>query len=200
MSFMLMAGCMGAFLLDVKVLVIMLIYVVINIIYTVALKHIAIVDVMVIAVGFVLRLFVGSVVSDVPLSMWIIIMTFLLALFLAFAKRREDVILFIEKGEKVRKVIDRYNIEFLNMSMIIMAAVIIISYIMYTISPDILKRTHGDKTYLTVIWVVLGILRYIQKSFVYNESGSPTRVLLTDRVLQGVVAAWIISFWVLMYL
>ncbi|TFH39068.1 MAG: hypothetical protein E4G96_09580 [Chrysiogenales bacterium] len=97
-------------------------------------------------------------------------------------------------------MIDGYNLEFLNVSMIIMAAVIIISYIMYTISPAILGRMHGDKTYLTVIWVVLGILRYLQLSFVYNNTGSPTRVLLTDRFLQLVLAGWIASFWYLIYL
>jgi len=194
------AGLAGSFAIDWRAFIIVLVYIAVNAIYTLALKHLAIIDVMVIAVGFVLRLFVGSVVADVPLSMWIIIMTFLLALFLAFAKRRDDVILYLEKGEKMRKVIDGYNIEFLNVAMVIMAAVIIISYVMYTISPEILKRPHGRETYLTVIWVILGILRYIQLSFVYNETASPTKVLLTDRFLQGVIAAWLISFAVLIYL
>ncbi len=194
------AALAGAFILNFSVFVIMLVYIALNVFYTVLLKHIALVDVAVIAVGFVLRLFVGSAVSGSPLSMWIIIMTFLLALFLAFAKRREDVMLFVEKGEKARKVIDGYNLEFLNVSMIIMAAVIIISYVMYTISPSILARLHGDKTYLTMLWVVLGILRYLQLSFVFNNTGNPTKVLLTDRYLQIVIAGWVVSFWCLIYL
>lgn len=196
------AGCGGAFLLNRNIFYIMLAYIVMNVLYTMVLKHIALVDVMVIAIGFVLRLFVGSIASEVDLSMWIIIMTFLLALFLAFGKRREDVFIYLEKGEKARKSIDGYNIEFLNISMIIMATVTIIAYIMYTISPNILKsaNNHSDKIYLTVLWVILGILRYLQKSFVYNETGSPTRVLYTDRFLQIVLLGWIISFGLLIYL
>jgi len=194
------AGLTGALLLNRQMFMITLVYVLINILYTTVLKHVAIVDIMVIAVGFVLRLFVGSSVSGVHLSMWIIIMTFLLAIFLALAKRREDVALYIDKGEKARKVIDGYNIEFLNISMYIMAAVIIISYVMYTISPLILDRPHGDKIYLTMLWVVAGILRYLQLTLVFNSTGSPTRVLLTDRFLQIVLAGWVLSFGILIYL
>ncbi|MBN1496282.1 MAG: UbiA prenyltransferase family protein [Spirochaetes bacterium] len=194
------AGLTGALLLNRQMFMITLVYVLINILYTTVLKHVAIVDIMVIAVGFVLRLFVGSSVSGVHLSMWIIIMTFLLAIFLALAKRREDVALYIDMGEKARKVIDGYNIEFLNISMYIMAAVIIISYVMYTISPLILNRPHGDKIYLTMLWVVAGILRYLQLTLVFNSTGSPTRVLLTDRFLQIVLAGWVLSFWILIYL
>ena len=200
MALLAIAGLGGAFLLDTMVLLIMLIYIVMNVLYTVVLKHIAIIDVVVIAVGFVLRLFIGSVEPEVHLSMWIIIMTFLLALFLAFGKRREDVILYLEKGDKARKVIEGYNIEFLNVAMIIMSAVIIMSYIMYTISPAIQERFHSDKIYLTVLWVLLGILRYLQQTLVFNNTGSPTEFLLKDRFLQLVMAGWIISFWVLIYL
>ncbi len=194
------AGLAASFLIDTTILAIMLIYIVINVLYTVLLKHVAIIDVVVIAVGFVLRLFIGSAASGVQLSMWIIIMTFLLALFLAFAKRRDDVLLYLEKGEKARKVVDGYNLEFLNVSMIIMTAVIIISYVMYTISPMILNRNHGDKIYLTVIWVILGVLRYLQQTIVFNKTGSPTKTLFKDHFLQVVLAGWIISFWVLIYL
>lgn len=202
MAVLAVLGLGGAFLLDYTVLTIMLIYIVINVLYTVVLKHVAIIDVVIIALGFVLRLFIGSAVSQVQLSMWIIIMTFLLALFLAFGKRREDVFLYLQKGEKARRSVDGYNIEFLNIAMIIMATVIIISYVMYTISPNILQRAsaHADKAYLTVLWVIVGILRYLQKSFVYNETGSPTKVLLTDRFLQVVLAGWAVSFVILIYL
>lgn len=200
MVFLAAAGLAGSVAVDPAILAITLVYIVLNIMYTAVLKHVAIIDVMVIAIGFVLRLFIGSASSGVQLSMWIIIMTFLLALFLAFAKRREDVLLYLEKGEKARKVIDGYNIEFLNVSMIIMSTVIVISYIMYTISPVILSRNHGDKIYLTVIWVILGVLRYLQQTMVFNSTGSPTKTLLKDHFLQLVIVGWIISFWVLIYL
>lgn len=197
-----LSGIGGSYALDINIFIIVLIYVAQNILYTLILKNIALIDVMVIANGFVLRLFAGSFASHVSLSMWIIIMTFLLALFLAFGKRREDVALYLASGTEARKSVRGYNMEFLNTAMIIMATVIIISYIMYTISPGIMmaSRVHSDKAYLTVIWVILGILRYLQKTIVYNDTGSPTRVLLSDRFLQIIMAGWVVSFGLLIYL
>lgn len=189
----------GSYLLKSRVAAILLVYMAMNALYSTVLKHIALIDVTVIAIGFILRLFVGSSISGVPLSIWIILMTFLLALFIALAKRREDVLLYLEKGEISRKVIDGYNLEFLNIAMIVMAAVLIISYIMYTISPEILARPNGHLTYLTVILVILGILRYLQLCLVFNNCGSPTKVLFKDRFLQAVIVGWIVTFWLLMY-
>ncbi|MCK5817917.1 MAG: hypothetical protein KAH18_01430, partial [Psychromonas sp.] len=107
-------------------------YVVMNIAYSLYLKHIAIIDIVIIAIGFVLRLFVGTAVTSLHTSKWIILMTFLLALFLALAKRRDDILLFNKTGQKMRKVIDGYNQQYLDTAMAIMASVVIVSYIMYT--------------------------------------------------------------------
>ena len=111
---LLLAGVGSASLLGRQMLYIVLAYLVINIAYTLKLKHVAIIDVFIIAIGFVLRLFVGSAVTNIQLSMWIILMTFLLALFLALAKRRDDVLVFLSGGDKVRKVIDGYNLDVVN--------------------------------------------------------------------------------------
>jgi 4-hydroxybenzoate polyprenyltransferase len=189
----------GSTWLQPKATPLILAYMVMNGLYSLALKHVALVDVTVIALGFLIRVFIGTRVSGVRPSIWIILMVFLLALFLALAKRREDVQIYLESGEKARQVIDGYSLEFLTMAMFAMAAVIIISYIMYTISPEILARTHGDKTYLTSVFVVLGVLRYLQLALVYNATGSPTLVLLKDRFLQTLVIGWLVSFWFLIY-
>ncbi len=175
-------------------------YVAINAVYTLWLKHHAILDITVIAVGFILRLFVGSESSGVALSMWIILMTFLLAFFLGLAKRRDELLVFYEQGEKTRKAIDGYNKEFIDSAMIIMASVTIVAYIMYTISSDVMRRVHSDKLYITVLWVVLGIMRYLQITLVDKKSGSPTLVLIKDRLIQLILACWIISFWIIIYL
>ena len=173
-------------------------YVVMNIAYSFYLKHVAILDVIIIAIGFVLRLFIGSAVTMIPLSMWIVIMTFLLALFMALAKRRDDVLIFLDTGKKMRKVIDGYNLQFLDTAMAIMASVVIVSYIIYTTSTEVISRVHSEYLYLTAIFVILGIMRYLQLTFVLKDSGSPTKIVLKDHFIQLTLVGWIVTFaWIL---
>ena len=169
-------------------------YVLLNILYSLWLKQIAIVDVSVIALGFVIRLMVGAVASGISLSQWIVIMTYLLALFLALAKRRDDVLIHNATGEKMRDVIDGYNLAFLDSSMNIMGAIVIVSYVMYTVSPEAMDKFETGYLYLTAIFVVLGIMRYLQISMVKKESGRPTRILLNDRPIQLSLLAWVGSY------
>lgn len=196
---LLLAGLIGASLSGRQMLYIVFVYLSLNGAYTLKLKHVAIIDVFIIAIGFVLRLFIGSAVTSIQLSMWIILMTFLLALFLALAKRRDDVLVFLSDGAKVRKVIDGYNLDVVNSAITILASVTIVSYIMYTVSPEIIKRAHTDKLYLSVIFVLLGIMRYLQVAFVDKKSGSPTDVLLRDRFIQLTILGWVLTLWILIY-
>lgn len=184
-----------SFIVNINLFYLLLFYFILNILYSLKLKHISIVDIFIIAIGFVLRLFVGSTSSSVDLSMWIIIMTFLLALFLAVAKRREDVLL-SKNLEKTRKNISGYNLEFINALMVFMSGVILVSYILYTTSPDIVNKFQTHNLYLTSIFVLLGIVRYMQITFVENNSGSPSRVFLKDWFLKTVISLWLISFYV----
>jgi len=186
--------------LSLNALAILVAYVAMNVAYSTHIKHIAILDVVVIATGFVLRLFVGSSVTGVPLSMWIVIMTFLLAMFLALAKRRDDVLVFLDTGEKARKVIDGYNLKLIDGAMMIMASVVIVAYILYTTSATIAQKFQSDYLYVTSLFVILGILRYMQIAFVDKNSGSPTRVVLTDRFIQLTIAAWLFAFAWIIYL
>jgi len=173
-------------------------YITINIAYSFLLKHIAILDVTIIAIGFVLRIFVGSTVTGIPLSMWIVIITFLLALFIALAKRRDDVVIFLNTGKKIRKVIDGYNLQLIDGAMMVLASVVIVAYILYTTSKDVIKRLHSEHLYLTALFVVVGILRYLQIIFVEKNGGSPTNILLKDRFIQITILAWILSFaWII---
>ena len=184
--------------LSVKAGTILAAYIIMNIAYSFYLKHIAIIDVILIAIGFILRLFMGSIVSGVTLSMWIVIMTFLLALFLALAKRRDDVLIYLDTGQKMRKVIDGYNLQFLDAAMIIMASVVIVAYIIYTTSTEVIERVHSEYLYLTALFVILGILRYLQITFVLQDSGSPTRIVLKDHFIQLTLLGWIASFsWII---
>lgn len=177
---------------------ILLAYVTMNIAYSFHLKHVAILDVTIIAIGFVLRIFVGSAVTDIPLSMWIVIMTFLLALFMALAKRRDDVLIYLDTGKKARQAIDGYNLQFLDTAMAIMASVVIVAYTIYTTSTEVIARVQSEHLYLTALFVIVGVMRYLQIAFVEKDSGSPTRIILKDRFMQITLIGWIATFaWVL---
>ena len=182
-----------------QALVVLLTYITLNIFYCFYLKHIPIIDITIIAIGFVLRLFVGSLVTETPLSMWIVLMTFLLALFLALAKRRDDVLHFMNTGKKMRKVISGYNLQFIDGAMIIMASVVIVSYILYTTSLEASQRIQSEFLYLTSLFVILGILRYLQISFVEQDSGSPTKIMIKDKFIIITILTWIFSFVYLIY-
>jgi 4-hydroxybenzoate polyprenyltransferase len=175
-------------------------YFLMNIAYCLWLKRYSIVDVMVISTGFVLRIVVGGVVGDVWLSEWIVIMTFLLALFLAFAKRRDDVILYRNTGIALRKHTNRYNPEFLNQVMTVVSTITIIVYIIYTLTPDVMERFHSRYVYLTAIFVLTGIIRYLQLTIVDLKSGSPTKIFLKDRFIQCCIVGWLITFLIIIYL
>ncbi len=198
MAILFIAGVALMASLSLTATAILFAYVGMNIAYSFALKHIAILDVTIIAIGFVLRLFVGSAATDIPLSMWIVIMTFLLALFMALAKRRDDVLIYLDTGKKMRKVIDGYNLQFLDAAMAIMASVVIVAYTIYTTSTEVIERVQSDYLYLTALFVIVGIMRYLQITFVEKDSGSPTRIVLKDRFMQLTLFGWIATFaWVL---
>jgi decaprenyl-phosphate phosphoribosyltransferase len=181
-------------LISIKFSGIMIVYLVLNIAYTFWLKHIPILDITIIAIGFVLRIFAGTILINSDTSMWIVLVTFMLALFLALAKRRDDCLLSIE-GKKTRKNIDGYSIEMINAAMVLMAGVTIVAYIMYTVTPEVMTRMGSNKLYLTVLFVVMGILRYMQITFVEENSGSPTKLMLKDRFLQFTVIGWLVCFY-----
>lgn len=171
-------------------------YFTLNLFYSLRLKHIPIIDISIVAIGFVIRIFIGGVVTDTPLSRWIVVMTFLLAIFLALGKRRDDVVIYEETGDKVRKNVDGYNIPFLNVAIVVVAAVMMVAYIMYTISPEVTAR-NGDNLYLTSFFVFVGLFRYLQIIFVEEKSGNPTLIFLKDNFIRIIIILWIISFFVI---
>ena len=186
--------------LSIEAVEILIVYIILNLAYSFKLKHVAIIDVVIISTGFVLRLFIGSQVTAIPLSMWIVIMTFLLALFLALAKRRDDVLIFRDTGKKMRQVVDGYNLQLIDSAMTIMSAVVIVAYILYTTWAETVARIGNDYLYLTALFVILGIMRYLQIALVEENSGSPTRIVLKDRFIQLTIVAWLATFGWMIYL
>lgn len=179
--------------------VVIALYLAMNLCYCIRLKHYAIIDVCIVAMGFVMRIVAGGVATDIVLSRWIVMMTFLLTLFLSFAKRRDDVLIMNETGMAPRKNTSRYNLTFINQAITITGGVMLVCYIMYTVSPEVIERFNSPNLYMTSFFVILGLLRYIQLTVVDERSGEPTRLVLSDRLIQLIIAGWIISFAIIIY-
>ena len=175
-------------------------YWLLNLGYCAKLKQYAIIDVCVVAFGFVLRLLAGGVSTHIMLSKWIVLMTFLITLFMSFAKRRDDVVRMEKTGEAPRKNTIRYNLTFINQAITITASVTLVCYIMYTVSPEVIENFHTENLYLTSVFVLVGLLRYIQIAVVDEQSGDPTKIILRDRITQFIVLAWLLSFLFLIYI
>ncbi len=174
-------------------------YWLLNLAYCVRLKQYAIIDVCIVAFGFVLRMLAGGEAAGIELSHWIVLMTFLITLFMAFAKRRDDVLRMERTGEAPRKNTNRYNATFMDQALTITASVTLVCYIMYTVSPEVMRNFHSDKLYLTSIFVLVGLLRYMQIAVVDKRSGDPTKVVLRDRFVQFDVLAWLVAFVLIIY-
>ena len=175
---------------------ILLLYYFMNILYTTTLKKIPIVDVIILSIGFVLRLFAGESVIEEELSFWIIIMTYLLAILISLAKRRGDINL-NNDDINTRINIDKINIKFIDLSITLMAAVTIVAYINYTVSISIIEKFNTENLYISTVFVLLGVLRYMQITFVFNESDDPSKVFLSDKFTIINLIMWIISFYII---
>ena len=173
-------------------------YILLNLAYTLFLKQVQIIDAMIVACGFIIRLETGAAAGEIKLSHWLIIMTFILSLFLAFAKRRDDLRNFMETGQISRKNITGYTIDYLNVILSFLSSIIAVTYILYTLSPEVTARS-SEYLYVTVPFVLAGIMRYLQIILVEKSNCNPTDILLQDRTLQLTVAGWFIVFALLIY-
>lgn len=176
---------------------IILFYFVMNLAYTFKLKHVAIIDVCIIAIGFVLRVLAGGFITEIYISQWAILLTFVLALVLALGKRRGELINAQVSG-KTRKALDGYNVQFADIALSISVTLAIVCYLMFTLSPEVQRRFNSSVFY-TVIFVVFAFLRYLQQTLVYNRTESPTKIIYKDRYIQITLILWIISFLLQIY-
>jgi decaprenyl-phosphate phosphoribosyltransferase len=197
---LLILGFAIAFFIRDKFLFVLGIYFILNLAYSFGLKTIPILDIIIVAIGFVLRIKSGAVIAMIGLTEWLNIMVFLLALFMAIGKRRDDVLLKLSSGTDMRKSIKGYNLEFLNVVLALVCAVIVVAYFMYTMSPDVIRRMGTYRLYYTCLFVLAGILRYLQIIFVHSAAGSPTRILYKDRFIQISILLWITSFYLIIYM
>jgi decaprenyl-phosphate phosphoribosyltransferase len=185
---------------DCWFLVILGVYFLMNLGYSFGLKNIAILDMLIVAMGFVLRVKAGAIVANLEVTNWLIIMTFLLALFMAIGKRRDDLLLQDSSGASMRKSLTGYNLSFLDTLLGLFSAIIIVAYINYTVDDDSVARLGTYRLYYTSIFVIAGIMRYLQVVFVKKDSGSPTEILYKDRFIQVTIVLWIACFFIILYL
>lgn len=179
----------GSYMLDIKLFIIILLYLLNNIIYSFKIKHIVIVDVVSIAVGFVLRVAAGAVIIDVKLSGWIILCTFFISLFLGFEKRRNEIIKLSDKATEHRKILDDYSEELLKQYSNIAITCTIVCYAMYTF----ISYKSNNYMMFTNIFVVYGIFRYKYLADKKGTGGSPTEAVLNDINLLITVVLWALS-------
>lgn len=172
-------------------------YFVMNLAYTFKLKHVAIVDVCIIAIGFVLRVLAGGYATGILISQWAILLTFVLALVLAIGKRRGELINAQISG-RTRKSLDGYNVQFADIALSISCALAIVCYLMFTLSPEVQQKFH-PRVFYTVFFVVFAFLRYLQQTLVYNKTESPTKIIYKDRYIQVTMVLWLVAFLLQIY-
>ncbi|MCU7618523.1 decaprenyl-phosphate phosphoribosyltransferase [Chryseobacterium sp. PBS4-4] len=173
------------------------IYFVMNLAYTFKLKHVPIIDIFIIATGFVLRVQAGGYITGIFISQWATLLTFVLALVLAIGKRRGELINAQVSG-KTRKALDGYNVQFADIALSISVTLAIICYLMFTLSPEVQEKFHS-RVFYTVIFVVFAFLRYLQQTLVYNRTESPTKIVYRDRYIQITLMLWVAAFLIQIY-
>ena len=189
------------FKLNLQFLFITLLYVVLNVAYTLLLKRINLIELFVVAVNFVLRVLAGCFVIDVIPSHWILVVTFFLSLMLILVKRKSELLILKENAQGHRAVLKNYSLEFLDKLIYISATITVTSYILYSIDPLVIKSLHTDKLMYTSLFVIIGVFRFIQISEgkEYDGEGDPTTILYKDRFTQIIIACWLACVYLLLY-
>lgn len=183
-----------------SVLFVILGYYFLNLFYSIKLKNFALIDVTIISIGFNMRVLAGGVATHIDVSKWLMIMVFLLSMFQALSKRMDDLYLMLKDTNKqVRRSIHGYSLEFLQIVLSMLTGVLLVCYIMYITSGEITARL-GEYSYFTALFVLLGLLRYLQITFIKKTSGSPVKILVNDRFIQLSILFWLFSFAFLIYI
>ena len=196
---LLIGACVGLCFLPISSIFCVIAYIIINLLYCFGMKNIAIVDVTSISIGFILRMFAGGIVSNTPITNWIIILVFLLMFSVALAKRRDDLVLSENNNETFRKSQSGYTLQFIDLAKSISFSITIVAYIIYSVSHDVTTRMNSEYVYITSLPVFIGIIRYLQLSIVYKRSGSPVDLLFKDKFLITTIAVWLILFTIILY-
>jgi 4-hydroxybenzoate polyprenyltransferase len=193
------AALLAAFLIRPGLAAVSAAYLVLLFLYSTTLKHMVIVDVLVIAVGFVLRAVAGAVAVDVPISHWLLVCTTLLALFLALSKRRHELTLLGDGAIGHRRSLEEYSPYLLDQMIAVVTASTLVAYTLYTTDRETAARLGTNRLGLTIPFVLYGIFRYLYLVHQKRGGGSPANLLITDRPLLACVALWALSVVLILY-
>lgn len=194
-------ACVALMLVSFSPFVLLLIagYGLMNVAYSLWLKHVVIVDVFCIGIGFVLRIFGGGLAIDVPPSSWLVLATFLLSLFLALAKRRHELLSMSEKADGHRPVLEQYSIKLVDELISVVTPVTLLTYILYTLDVKTVEQFQSTHLYLSTVFVTFGIFRYLYLVHAKALGGSPTEIVVKDMPLIASILGWIGAFILIVY-
>src|SRR5438067_2142747 len=193
------AGLAGAFAVGRPFAIVAAVYLVLQLAYSGGLKHVVIIDVLTIAIGFVLRAVAGAVAVNVEISHWLLVCTILLALFIALAKRRHEIVLLAGDAPSHRPILGEYSAYLLDQMIGVVTASTLIAYVFYTISPETVGKFQTEWLGLTIPFPLYGIFRYLYLVHQREGGGSPADLLLADRPLLACVALWALAVALIIY-
>jgi 4-hydroxybenzoate polyprenyltransferase len=193
------AGLGGSWMLGRPFFYVAVAYLSLQTFYSGPLKHMVIIDVLTIAFGFVLRAVGGAVVIFVPISHWLMLVTVLLALFLALSKRRHELTLLAEGATSHRRILEEYSPYLLDQMISVVTASTLMAYALYTVAPETVAKFGTDKLALTIPFPLYGIFRYLYLVHQKKGGGSPSTMLLTDKPLLVCVGLWVCAVVLIIY-
>jgi 4-hydroxybenzoate polyprenyltransferase len=194
------AGLTEAWRLDGSFFLVVVAYLAMNVLYSTILKKVFLLDVFIVAAGFLFRVIAGGLVIHVAISPWLIVCTTLLALFIALSKRRHELVLLGRRASDHRAILAEYSPYFLDQLISIVTASTVVTYALYTLSPDVQNKFPGKRLEMTIPFVLFGIFRYLHLIHHREQGGNPTRSLFTDPVLLSVVLLWAAAVVLIIYL
>jgi len=199
LAIVLFAGSIAAsYVLGLVFAALVVFYVVMMLLYSFELKHVVLIDVFVLAAGFVIRAVAGAVVVGVPISPWLYVCTVLASLFLGLGKRRQEIVLLSNGAGNHRRILEEYSIPLLDQLIMIVTSSTIMAYSLYTFSAENLPSNHTMM--LTIPFVLYGVFRYLYLMHQRNAGGSPDEVILSDRPLLMTALLWLLTAGAVLYL
>ncbi len=193
-------GLTGAYFLNINFFVVLLAYLILQVAYSSWLKHVVIIDVFLIAAGFFLRVIAGALAINVQISPWLFICTILIALFLAMSKRRHELVLLAKEAEIHRPILKEYTPQLLDQMIAVVTASTVISYCLYTVSPETVSKFGTTNLLFTVPFVLYGIFRYLYLVHQKDEGGSPEALIIRDKPLLVDLFLWIATAMLILYI
>ncbi len=176
-----------------------LFYAILNILYSLKLKQVPILDFVIVSIGFIIRILIGGEIGNIELTQWIIVMVFLLSLFISVTKRRDDVYQYEFEIKTNRVVVSKYTVEYMDKLITIISSILLVSYLLFITSESVTSRYPSKFLIISFLFVLIGVFRYNQITYVENKSGSPLRILFKDIFLQITLICWFLTFLLIIY-